>query len=457
MNYQLSTSRALSPLDGRYAEKTEPLRACFSESALIQHRLMVEIEWLIHLCNEVKLEGTRKLTTIEVGWLKDFYRKFTPKIAESIKKIEKTTNHDVKAVEYFLKEKMAKHSTKPLSEFLHFGCTSEDINNLAYGMMLKKATTAVMLPTLEKVQTALEAHAKAGAAIPMLGHTHGQPASPTTVGKEMANVLVRLAMQTDHLLDQTFHGKMNGAVGNWNAHHVAYPEIDWVGISYKFIEELGLTPMVMTTQIEPHDYLAELAHTFSRINTVLLDLSRDLWLYISKNAFIQRIKAGEVGSSTMPHKVNPIDFENAEGNLGLANAVLGHMAEKLPLSRLQRDLTDSTVMRNWGVAFGYSLLAYESLLKGLGKIEINAPKLAEELNAHWEVLGEALQTVMRRYKIAKPYEKLKNLTRGKSFGQKEYQKFVKSLKIPPKEKARLARLTPATYIGLAENLTRAAL
>ncbi len=457
MNYQLSTSLALSPLDGRYAEKTAPLRAYFSESALIQHRLIVEIEWLIHLCNEVKLEGTRKLTMAEVGWLKDFYRKFTLKTAESIKKIEKTTNHDVKAVEYFLKEKMAKHSTKSVAEFVHFGCTSEDINNLAYGVMLKKATANIMLPALEKIQDDLEALAKAGAAIPMLSHTHGQPASPTTVGKEMANILVRLAMQTDHLLDQTFHGKMNGAVGNWNAHHVAYPDIDWVGISYTFIEELGLTPMVMTTQIEPHDYLAELGHSLTRINTVLLDLSRDMWLYISKNAFLQKVKAGEVGSSTMPHKINPIDFENAEGNLGVANALLTHLAAKLPVSRLQRDLTDSTVMRNWGVGFGHSLLAYESLLKGLGKIEINAAKLAEELNGHWEVLGEALQTVMRRHKITKPYEKLKKLTRGKAFTQKEYQKFVKSLKIPAKEKTRLAKLTPATYIGLAEQLTRAAL
>jgi adenylosuccinate lyase len=448
---------ALSPLDGRYQGKTEALSPYFSEFALIRHRVWVEVEWLIHLCNEIKLEGTKEFTSKEKTWLRNLYKKMTVKHAQSVKDIEKTTNHDVKAVEYFIKERMKKHTTKKMMEFVHFACTSEDINNLSYALMLQGALNDVILPTLQEVEEGIADLGRQGMDISMLSHTHGQPASPTTLGKEMTNVLVRMMLQVDQLHEQPILGKINGAVGNWNAHAVAYPDVDWINQSYEFIEKLGLLPMMHTTQIEPHDYIAELCHNTIRINTILMDFDRDMWTYIGKKYFSQKLKKGEVGSSTMPHKVNPIDFENSEGNLGMANSLLGHLASKLPISRMQRDLTDSTVLRNLGVVFGYSLLAYKSTLRGLSKLDINETKLSEDLNNHWEVLAEPLQTVMRRYKISKPYEKLKALTRGKGLTKTGYQKFIKGLKIPEAEKKRLSKLTPATYIGYAKELTESVL
>jgi len=447
---------ALSPLDGRYSKKVEELSPYFSEYALIRHRVWVEVEWFIHLCNEVQLEGTRELTAKEITFLRGLYKKFSKTSAETVKKTESITNHDVKAVEYFIKDKMAKNSTKDLMEFVHFACTSEDINNLSYGLMLKGAIEGVMLPTLEDIEAKLLELARKGAKVPMLSHTHGQSASPTTVGKEVLNVLMRLALQTDQLRVQPILGKINGAVGNFNAHSIAYPDVDWPEVSVTFIEGLDLDPLLFTTQIEPHDYVAEIAHNLVRANNIIMDFDRDMWMYIGKGYFKQVLKKGEVGSSTMPHKVNPIDFENSEGNLGLANATLSHLANKLPISRMQRDLTDSTVLRNLGVAFGYSLLGYKSVLRGLGKVDINEAKLKKDLDARWEVLGEALQTVMRRYGIEKPYEKLKELTRGKDLDKKGYQAFVDKLKIPKAERERLRKLTPAKYIGLAVELTESA-
>ncbi|MFA5842347.1 MAG: adenylosuccinate lyase [Candidatus Gracilibacteria bacterium] len=446
---------ALSPLDGRYTDKTEELCAYFSEGALIRYRVHVEVEWLIHLCNHAKLESTRRLTPAEVKFLRNLYEKFTEKSAQQVKDIEKITNHDVKAVEYFIKEQIKDHchSLKDLSEFIHFACTSEDITNLSYGLILKDAVTQSVLPLLDKVLDAVEDLVKKGAKIPMLAHTHGQPASPTIVGKEMLNVKMRLERQKRFLKSQEFLGKINGAVGNWNAHTSAYPEIDWPTVSDAFIKGLGLTPTRYTTQIEPHDFIAELSHTLMRLNTILIDFDRDLWLYIGKNYFLQKVKEGEVGSSTMPHKVNPIDFENSEGNLGLSNAIFDHLALKLPISRMQRDLTDSTVLRNLGVGFGYLVLGYKSTLKGLSRVSINEPKLREELRSHYEVLAEPIQTVMRRYKIEGAYEKLKELTRGKGLTKPAFESFVKSLKIPAAAKTRLLKLTPETYVGLAEELT----
>lgn len=446
---------ALSPLDGRYTDKTEELCAYFSEGALIRYRVHIEVEWLIHLCNHAKLESTRCLTPAEVKFLRNLYEKFTEKNAQQVKDIEKITNHDVKAVEYFIKEQIKAHcfSLKDLSEFIHFACTSEDITNLSYGLILKDAVTQNVLPLLDKVLDAIEDLVKKGTKIPMLAHTHGQPASPTMVGKEMLNVKMRLERQKRFLKSQEFLGKINGAVGNWNAHTSAYPEIDWPTVSDAFIKGLGLTPTRYTTQIEPHDFIAELSHTLIRLNTILIDFDRDLWLYIGKNYFLQKVKEGEVGSSTMPHKVNPIDFENSEGNLGLSNAIFDHLALKLPISRMQRDLTDSTVLRNLGVGFGYLVLGYKSTLKGLSKVLINEPKLREELRSHYEVLAEPIQTVMRRYKIEGAYEKLKELTRGKGLTKPAFESFVKSLKIPATAKTRLLKLTPETYVGLAEELT----
>ncbi len=447
---------ALSPLDGRYALKVEELSSYFSESALIRYRVLVEIEWLIHLCNTTKLPNTRKLESKEVRELRKLYRDWDEdgQEAQAVKDIESVTNHDVKAVEYFIKENMKKSTMSDLLEMVHFGCTSEDINNLSYALMLRDAVDEVMIPTIEEILDILRNLAEKTRTVPMLSHTHGQPASPTTVGKEVTNVMVRLLMQVEQLKDQPFLGKMNGAVGNWNAHIVAYPEVDWIKESRKFIEKLGLIPTLFTTQIEPHDFIAETAHSFVRINNILLDFDRDMWTYIGKNYFGQQLKAGEVGSSTMPHKVNPIDFENSEGNLGLANALLNHLADKLPIARMQRDLTDSTVQRNLGVALGYSLLAYQSTLKGLSKVAVNKEALLADLNKHWEVLAEPVQTVMRRYKIPKPYEKLKKLTRGKGLNQKRYQAFVQKLEIPAKAKNKLLKLTPATYIGLAKDLVK---
>jgi len=447
---------ALSPLDGRYLPKVEELRGYFSESALIRYRVLVEVEWLIHLCNFVKLPNTRKLEGKEVRELRALYRSWDEEgdKAQSVKDIESVTNHDVKAVEYFIKENMKKSTMADLLEMVHFACTSEDINNLSYGLMIRDAIDEVITPALDDMTESLRALAEKTRTIPMLSHTHGQPASPTTVGKEVTNVMVRLLMQIEQLKDQPFLGKINGAVGNWNAHIVAYPEIDWVKYSRKFIEKLGLIPTLFTTQIEPHDFIAETAHSLVRINNILIDFNRDMWTYIGKGYFGQKLKAGEVGSSTMPHKVNPIDFENSEGNLGLANALLNHLANKLPIARLQRDLTDSTVQRNLGVAFGYSLLAYQSNLKGLSKVAINKENLLADLDKHWEILAEPVQTVMRRYKIPKPNEKLKKLTRGKGLDQKRYQAFVKKLEIPAKAKNKLLKLTPATYIGLAKELVK---
>ncbi|MBT7703808.1 adenylosuccinate lyase [Candidatus Peregrinibacteria bacterium] len=444
----------LSPLDGRYVSKVTELSGYFSESALIRYRVLIEVEWLIHLCNTAKLPNTRKLETKEVRELRKLYRSWDEdgEQAQAVKDIESITNHDVKAVEYFVKENMEKSTMSDLLEMVHFACTSEDINNLSYSLMMRDAMDEVMIPTLEEMVESLRNLATKGRTIPMLSHTHGQPASPTTVGKEVTNVMVRLLMQIEQLKDQPYLGKINGAVGNWNAHIVAYPEVDWIKESRKFIEKLGLIPTLFTTQIEPHDFIAETAHNLVRINNIILDFDRDMWTYIGKNYFGQKLKEGEIGSSTMPHKVNPIDFENSEGNLGLANAMLSHLAEKLPIARMQRDLTDSTVQRNLGVAFGYSLLAYQSSLKGLSKVSINKEILLADLDKHWEVLAEPVQTVMRRYKIPKPYEKLKKLTRGKGLDQKRYQAFVKKLEIPARAKNKLLKLTPATYIGLAKEL-----
>ncbi|EKD93182.1 MAG: hypothetical protein ACD_28C00216G0004 [uncultured bacterium] len=447
---------ALSPLDGRYAAKVSELQSYCSESALIRYRIHVEVEWLIQLCSGV-LPDVRELTHAEKDWLRTLALNLTHEDFEAVKTIEKTTNHDVKAVEYFLKEKMSTHLTKDLQEKVHFACTSEDINNLAYGLMLKQSIHLVILPMIGALEEALNVLAGKGKNTAMLSHTHGQPASPTTVGKEIINVKKRLERQREGLSHQNFYGKINGAVGNWNAHVVAYPEVNWEKLSKEFVTGLGLSFLSYTTQIEPHDYIAELSHQLIRINTILIDLDRDLWSYISHHYFIQKLKEGEVGSSTMPHKVNPIDFENSEGNLGLANAILGHFAEKLPLSRMQRDLTDSTVLRNVGVGLGYSLLGYRSLLQGLFKIELNDQRLGEDLNEHWEVLGEAVQTVMRRYNIDQPYEKLKALTRGKKLTSEDYQAFIKTLEIPEDDKNRLLKLTPDTYIGLAVQLVEQAL
>jgi len=441
---------ALSPLDGRYADKTSALQDYFSEGALIRHRILVEVEWLIYLCKEIKLPGTRMLSKEEISWLKALYDR--PLLAmQGVKDIEKVTNHDVKSIEYFLKQSMENHSTADLREFVHFGCTSEDITNLSYGIMLKSAMGMVILPAIKNVLKAIMELAEQGRNIAMLAHTHGQPASPTTVGKEVVNVLMRLKRQIEQLEAQQILGKMNGAVGNWNAHHIAYPEIDWPGFSNRFIKNLGLVPMMYTT------HLAELSHNLMRLNTILIDFDRDMWMYVGKNYFAQKLKEGEVGSSTMPHKVNPIDFENSEGNLGLANAFLGHFALKLPISRMQRDLSDSTVLRNIGSALGYCLLGYQGALKGLSKVKIDEEFLAKDLDNHWEVLAEALQTVMRRYKIEKPYEKLKELTRGKGLTAEDYRKFVQTLEIPESERNRLAALTPGKYVGLAEELVSQAL
>ncbi len=450
--------KAISPLDGRYHSKVSELSSYFSEEALIRYRIVVEVEWLIYLCNKIKLHNTRPFTAAEAKYLRALYApKNAEAAAQAVKKIESVTNHDVKAVEYFIKDNMKEHSTKDMMEFVHFACTSEDITNLSYGLILKEANEGVTLPTLATIEEALMELATKGRNVPMLSHTHGQPASPTTVGKEVVNVLMRLRVQADQLRDQPYLGKMNGAVGNWNAHSVAYPDVDWIKHSQKFIEKLGLMTNIFTTQIEPHDFVAEMAQNLIRINTILIDFDRDMWTYIGKNYFIQKLKEGEVGSSTMPHKVNPIDFENSEGNLGLANAIFTHMAQKLPIARMQRDLTDSTVQRNHGMAFGYSLLAYKSTLRGLSKLALNEKKLAQDLDNHWEILAEPLQTVMRRYQIEKPYEKLKALTRGKGLTPAGYKKFIEKLDIPKKEKTRLLKLTPATYIGYAKELVDMAL
>ncbi|WP_136418861.1 adenylosuccinate lyase [Herbaspirillum sp. ST 5-3] len=451
----LSSLSALSPLDGRYATKTDKLRPILSEAGFMHHRVKVEIAWLQALSTAGFTE-IKPFSAAASALLDKLANEFSETDAERIKAIEAVTNHDVKAVEYWLKEKVKDvPELVAASEFIHFACTSEDINNTSHGMMLKAARNDVLLPALQSVIAKLTDIAHANAALPMLSRTHGQPASPTTLGKEIANVVARLKRAEQRIASVEILGKMNGAVGNYNAHLSAYPEFDWETFSKNVIEQrLGLSFNPYTIQIEPHDYMAELFDAIARANTILLDLNRDIWGYISLGYFKQRTKAGEIGSSTMPHKVNPIDFENSEGNLGLANAVLKHLSEKLPVSRWQRDLTDSTVLRNIGVAFGYAVLAYDSCLRGLNKLEVNPSRLAEDLDATWEVLAEPVQTVMRRYGIENPYEQLKELTRGKGISKEALREFINGLAIPPQAKDHLLAMTPANYIGHAEKLAR---
>ena len=453
---ELTALTALSPLDGRYGGKIAGLREFFSEYALIKYRVIVEIEWLKALAAEPAIAEVPAFSKDAVALLDGIADHFSVADAERVKSIEATTNHDVKAVEYFLKERTKDNAEiAAVSEFFHFACTSEDINNLSHALMLKGARDAVLLPALEKLIARLTDLAHEQADLPMLSRTHGQPASPTTVGKELANVVYRLRRAWDAVGAVELLGKINGAVGNYNAHLSAYPDFDWEGFARQFVGDLGLSFNPYTIQIEPHDAMAELYDAIARTNTILIDLDRDVWGYISQGYFKQKTKAGEVGSSTMPHKVNPIDFENSEGNLGIANAVLRHLSEKLPISRWQRDLTDSTVLRNMGVGFGYSLLAYESCLRGLGKLEANPAALAADLDASWDVLAEPIQTVMRRYGVANPYEQLKELTRGKGgITRESLHAFIDGLTIPDAEKARLKSMTPASYIGMAAELAR---
>jgi len=448
----MSSILAISPLDGRYQSKATELAESFSEYALIKFRVLVEIRWLLALCEEEGIPEAKSLNADQKKLLLSFYENFTVADAEKIKEIEKTTNHDVKAVEYFLKDRFANTSLEPITEFIHFSCTSEDINNLSHALMLQSGLVVVkkyMVQTQEKLRVLSEELKTT----PMLSRTHGQTASPTTLGKEIAVFVNRLERQFNILNSCEILGKINGAVGNFNAHLVAYPKVDWVNLAKKVIEkDLGLQQNLFTTQIEPHDYMAEIFDAIARWNTILIDLNRDIWTYISMGYFKQKTVKGEIGSSTMPHKVNPIDFENSEGNLGLANALFHHFSTKLPISRLQRDLTDSTVLRNMGVAFGYSLVAYQSTLKGLGKLIVNEKQLAEDLNAAWEVLAEPIQTVMRKAFIEKPYEKLKELTRGNEITPEVIAKFIDSLALSDKEKSVLKSLTPSNYIGNAEQV-----
>lgn len=452
---QHANLKALSPIDGRYENKVSALRNIFSEYGLIRHRVLIEIRWLQWLADEPGIEEIKSLPSASKNFLNRIINEFSINDAERVKEIEETTNHDVKAVEYYIAEKISSNTDiANVRDFIHFGCTSEDINNLAYGLMLHSARDEVLLPQMEKVLAELRTIANKYADLPMLSRTHGQIASPTTLGKEIKNFIVRLARASNQFTNVVIRGKFNGAVGNFNAHVTAYPEIDWPNMSQRFIESLGLHSNLHTTQIEPHDWTAEYAHALIRFNIILLDLCRDIWGYISLGYFRQRIDKGEVGSSTMPHKVNPIDFENAEGNLGLSTAMLNHFANKLPISRWQRDLTDSTVQRNFGVAIAHLLLAIHSCLKGLGKLQANSEVIKKDVDQSWEVLGEAIQTVMRRYSISEPYEKLKVLTRGKSVTKELLHEFVKSLDIPDNAKQRLLSLTPATYTGLANSLTK---
>jgi len=449
----LSALTALSPLDGRYASKVAPLRPLLSEFGLMHRRVQVEVEWFIAL-SDAGFAEFKPLSQTARGLLRGLVARFAETDAQAIKDIERTTNHDVKAVEYWLKGRFDSNAElKAAGEFVHFACTSEDINNTSHGLMLKAARNEVLLPTLDKITATLTALAKKLADVPMLSRTHGQTASPTTVGKEIANVVVRLANARERIANVKILAKMNGAVGNYNAHLAAYPSFDWEAFSKRVVEEqLGLSFNAYTIQIEPHDYMAELFDAVTRANTILIDWSRDVWGYISLGYFKQRTVEGEIGSSTMPHKVNPIDFENAEGNFGLASALLTHLSQKLPISRWQRDLTDSTVLRNVGVALGYSVLGYDSLLRGLGKIEVNRAALAEDLDNAWEVLAEPIQTVMRRYALPNPYERLKELTRGKGITREAIQQFIGTLEIPEDEKKRLMAMTPGNYIGLATDL-----
>ncbi|MEC5206227.1 MULTISPECIES: adenylosuccinate lyase [Vogesella] len=452
----LTTLTALSPLDGRYSGQAEPLRATFSEYGLMKARIKVELEWLKMLAAEPGIEEVKPFSDATIREIDDVIANFSVQHGEEVKAIEARTNHDVKAIEYWLKERLSGNpEVMAASEFIHFACTSEDINNLSHALMLKTARNTVMLPAVDEVITKLSQLAHELAAVPMMCRTHGQPATPSTMGKELANVVYRLKRQREQLVKQELLGKINGAVGNYNAHIVAYPNVDWESLAGRFVSGLGLTFNPYTIQIEPHDYMAELYQTLTRINTILIDLDRDIWGYISLGYFKQKVKKDEVGSSTMPHKVNPIDFENSEGNFGLANAILQHLAEKLPVSRWQRDLTDSTVLRNMGVGFGYSLLGFKALMKGLNKLEINPAMLASDLDATWELLAEPIQTVMRRYGVPNPYEQLKELTRGKDGVTREtLAAFIKGLEIPEAEKVRLLALSPDSYLGKAEELAR---
>lgn len=451
---ELSSLTAISPVDGRYSGRVAELRELFSEYALIKHRVIVEIRWLQHLASQPEITEVPAFSKQTLTVLDDIILKFNEEDAQRVKNIERTTNHDVKAVEYFLKEKTAGiEEIAKVSEFWHFACTSEDINNLSHALMLMTARNQVLLPLMDDVVSNIQSIAQDNAAVPMLAHTHGQPASPTTIGKEFANVVYRLSRQRELIKSVPMLGKINGAVGNYNAHTSAYPEIDWPTIAESFVTSLGLSFNPMTIQIEPHDYMAEFFHCLVRFNNIILDLDRDIWTYIAFAYFKQKTVAGEVGSSTMPHKVNPIDFENSEGNIGIANAIFEHLANKLPISRMQRDLTDSTVLRNLGVGIAHTMIAYHSTLKGLSKLEVNHERLQADLDNNWEVLAEPIQTVMRRYAVPEPYEKLKALTRGQRISKESLQTFIDSLEIPQEEKARLKQLTPSSYIGLAAELT----
>lgn len=445
----LNALTAISPLDGRYGEKLRPLRSIFSEFGLIARRVQVEVRWLQCLAAHPGITEVPAFSDDTTAFLDRLLANFGPEAAAAIKAIESRTNHDVKAVEYFLKEAVASESELlAASEFIHFACTSEDINNLAHGLMLRDGLK-IIREAMQAIVSELAIIARTQAETPMLSRTHGQTASPTTLGKEFANVVARLQRQLTQFDGCEILGKINGAVGNYNAHLVTYPSVDWTALAHEFVEALGLTWNPYTTQIEPHDYMAEIFDAMARFNTILIDFNRDIWGYIALGYFKQRTIEGEVGSSTMPHKVNPIDFENSEGNLGLANAVLGHLTQKLPISRWQRDLTDSTVLRNMGVGFAYSLLAYQSCLKGIGKLEVNKQKLAQDLDNSWEVLAEPIQTVMRRYGIPEPYEKLKALTRGQAITPTILAEFIQSLELPEEAKAQLLALTPQGYTGNA--------
>lgn len=446
----LSPLTAVSPVDGRYAARVEPLRPIFSEYGLIRARVLVEVRWLESLADEPKIAEVPAFSEEARRSLRRIAEEFSVVDAERVKAIERTTNHDVKAVEYFLKEKVAgQPELEAVTEFIHFACTSEDINNLSHALMLEEGRRVVLLPTMERLIDAIRSLAVKLAGLPMLSRTHGQTASPTTLGKELANFVARLERAKERVAEVVIYGKKNGAVGNYNAHVVAYPEVDWEAHSERFVRSLGIEFQRYTTQIEPHDYIAELFDAIARFNTILIDFDRDVWGYISLGYFKQRAVEGEVGSSTMPHKVNPIDFENSEGNLGIANAIMKHLAEKLPISRFQRDLTDSTVLRNLGVGIGHSLIAYEATLKGLSKLEADERRLEEDLEASYEVLAEPIQTVMRRYGIEKPYEKLKELTRGKKVDAALIEEFVSKLELPEEAKERLIALRPSSYIGLS--------
>ena len=449
-SFPLSSLTAVSPIDGRYGGKTDMLRTIFSEFGLIRYRVMVEVRWLQQLSAHADITEVPHFSDSANAVLNGLVDNFTLEHAGRVKEIERTTNHDVKAVEYLIKEVIADNAElQAVSEFVHFACTSEDINNLSHALMLKEGRDQIVLPALVNIQSELASMGREFADVAMLARTHGQTASPTTVGKEMANVAFRLQRQIDLIKSVPLLGKINGAVGNYNAHLSAYPDMDWPGFAEQFINGLGLEFNPYTTQIEPHDYMAELFDGMARANTILIDYARDIWGYISLGYFKQKTIAGEVGSSTMPHKVNPIDFENAEGNMGIANALYGHLAAKLPISRWQRDLTDSTVLRNMGVGLGYSMIAFASLTKGMSKLKLNRERLGEDLNSSWEVLAEPIQTVMRRYAIDEPYEKLKALTRGNVMDQETIQAFIDTLEIPERAKAELKAMTPASYIGNA--------